>query len=55
MKIVLGLFLPLYIFAQSYGLATFVENANKEQEEYIFGEVRNIKEKAYQKKKLEEV
>ena len=30
MKILLGLFLPLFIFAQSYGLKTLVENANKE-------------------------
>lgn len=30
MKIILGLFLPLYVFAQSYGLSTLVENANKE-------------------------
>ncbi|UPT76780.1 TolC family protein [Sulfurovum sp. XGS-02] len=30
MRIVLGLLLPLCIFAQSYGLRTLVENANKE-------------------------
>lgn len=29
MKIVLVLFLPLYIFAQSHGLKTFINNANK--------------------------
>lgn len=32
MRIILGLFLPLYLFAQSYGLTTLVENANKENE-----------------------
>ena len=32
MKIVLGLFVPLYMFAQSYGLTTLVENANNENE-----------------------
>ncbi|MBT8344395.1 MAG: TolC family protein [Sulfurovum sp.] len=30
MRILLGLFLPLYVFAQSYGLKTLVEHANKE-------------------------
>ncbi|MBT8348271.1 MAG: TolC family protein [Sulfurovum sp.] len=30
MRILLGLFLPIYVFAQSYGLSTLVENANKE-------------------------
>ena len=30
MRILLGLFLPLFSFAQSYGLAALVENANKE-------------------------
>lgn len=30
MRIVLGMFLPLFVFAQSYGLKTLVENANKE-------------------------
>lgn len=30
MRILLGLFLPLYVFAQSYGLSTLLENANKE-------------------------
>ena len=30
MRIVLGLFLPLFVFAQNYGLSTLVENANKE-------------------------
>ncbi len=30
MRIFLGLFLPLCVFAQSYGLRTLVENANKE-------------------------
>ena len=30
MRIFLGLLLPLCIFAQSYGLRTLVENANKE-------------------------
>ncbi len=29
MKVLLGLFVPLYVFAQSYGLTTLVENANK--------------------------
>lgn len=29
MKILWGLFVPLYVFAQSYGLTTLVENANK--------------------------
>jgi len=29
MRILLVLFLPLYIFAQSYGLKTFINNANK--------------------------
>ncbi len=30
MRIVLGMFLPLFVFAQSYGLKTLVEHANKE-------------------------
>jgi len=30
MRIVLGMFLPLFVFAQSYGLKTLVEKANKE-------------------------
>ena len=30
MRVILGLFLPLYVFSQSYGLTTLVENANKE-------------------------
>ncbi len=30
MRIVLGLFFPLFVFAQSYGLSTLVENANNE-------------------------
>ena len=32
MRILLGLFVPLYVFAQSYGLTTLVNNANKENE-----------------------
>lgn len=32
MRILLGLFLPLFVFAQSYGLKTLVDHANKENE-----------------------
>ncbi len=30
MRIILGLFLPLFVFAQNYGLKTLIEHANKE-------------------------
>ncbi len=30
MRILLGLFLPLFVFSQSYGLKTLVDHANKE-------------------------
>lgn len=44
MRILLGLFLPLFVFAQSYGLKTLVDHANKENELIKAKEI-NIKAK----------
>ena len=51
MKIVLGLFLPLFVFGQSYGLKTLVEHANKENGLITAKEIR-IKAKQEEQKML---